>query len=68
MATRIQLSLFKTPESLNIGTQGFSMPDEEILPTPPKVETNATRKRNQRRSWYIQTQLKGRNTDGPTVA
>lgn len=68
MTTRVQLSLFDNPEGPDDDPQGIFMPNQPIESIPPRPETNATKKRNKRRSWYLQTQLKRPKGDGKTVA
>lgn len=68
MANPIQLDMFANPpEGLELPA-GFVCEDLDIIPTPPRPETNATKKRDKRRSWYLQAVLKKPKADGETVA
>lgn len=68
MTTRLQVSLFSSPERSTEASQGIFVPDLELTNPTPKPESNAIKKRDKRRAWYLQTVLKKSSPDGSTVA
>lgn len=68
MANPIQLSLFSGPGDDTESLQGFSVPDLEIVKKSIPPLTNATKKRNKRRAWYLQAVVKKPKADGPPMA
>lgn len=58
MTVRIQLSLLDDPADPLGPDRDFFVPNQEIIDPPEKEESNAIKKRNKRRSWYISECLK----------
>lgn len=64
MANPKQLNLFGDPAQDYGPDAGFFSEPVYDCAVPPKKESNATKKRNKRRAWYLQTVLKQPKADG----